>query len=183
MDILNQAKESFDKALDHLRNELLSLRTDRVSPALVENLMVDCYGIKTPLVQLASINIGEPQTIVVQPWDKNIIKEVEKAIQNSNLGLNPIVQDKIIRIVIPPLSEERRKEIIKLLHQKLEEAKISIRNIREDIIKQLKAQEKEGKISEDDLFLHQKELQKEIDKYNEEIKKIGEEKEKEIMTV
>lgn len=183
MSIIQAKKPNFEKAVEHLKNELNSIRTGRATPTLVENLIVDYYGTKTPLIQLASISIPDPKSIVIQPWDRNSTKDIEKAIQISSLGINPVNEGTIIRIVIPPLTEERRGELVKLANKKTEEAKISIRNIREEMWKELKNQEKEGKISEDELFLTQKELQKIVDEFNEKIKEISEKKEEEINTI
>lgn len=183
MSFVEENKSNFEKPIQFLKNELAGIRTGRANPSLVENLLVDYYNTKTPLIQLASISVPEAKTIIIQPWDRNSIKDIEKAIQTSSLGLTPINDGHILRLVIPPLSEERRKEIIKLVHQKIENAKVSFRNIREEIWKELKKQEKEGKITEDDLFRQQKELQKIVDEYNEKIKKLGENKEEEIMTI
>ncbi|MFH1867172.1 MAG: ribosome recycling factor [Patescibacteria group bacterium] len=176
-------KEKFVKAIEHLKQELNQLRTGRANPALVERLEVEAYGTKSPLIELASITVPEVRQIVIQPWDPNIVKEVEKAITNSNLGVTPTIDGKLLRVNIPSLNEERRKELIKIMTGMLEQARVQIRNIREDFNRNLKKQEKEGEISEDELFASQKELQKQVDQFNEEIKNLGEAKEKEIMTI
>lgn len=183
MNLIEDKKTDFEKSIQFIKNELSGIRTGRASPSLVENLIVDYYNTKTPLIQLASITIPDPKSIIIQPWDRNSTKDIEKAIQTSSLGLTPINDGNMIRLVIPPLSEERRKELMKLVHQKLEQARVSIRNVREEIWKELKTREKDGKISEDDMFKQQKELQKFVDEYNGKIKEIGENKEKEIMTI
>jgi len=183
MSIVDDHKKDFEKTIEFLKQELTNIRTGRATPSLVENLMVDCYGTKTPLIQLASINVPDPKSIIIQPWDKNSLKDIEKAIQSSQLGLNPVNEGNVIRLPIPPLTEERRKELVKFVHQKIESGKIKIRQTREEIWKNLKNAEKEGKISEDDLFGQQKELQEIVDEYNEKIQEISEAKEKEIMTI
>ncbi|MDD5039848.1 MAG: ribosome recycling factor [Patescibacteria group bacterium] len=183
MTIIDEKKFKFDNAIAHLKSELESIRTGRANPALVENLLVDYYGSKTPLQQLASISTPDSQLILIQPWDKACMKDVERAIHNSELGLSPISDGNAIRLPIPSLTEERRKEIVKLVHQKIEAAHISIRTIREEIWKTLKDKKTAGEISEDEMFLQQKNLQKVVEDYNNLIKEISEEKEKEVMTI
>ncbi len=182
-DIIDSIKKECDKAFDYLKKELAVLRTGRASKALVENLMVDYYGTKTPLFQLASINVPEARLIIVQPYDKNSIKDIEKAILGSELGLTPNLEENIIRITIPPLSEERRKELVSILHQKLEEVKTSIRNHREEAWRKIKEQESEGSLTEDEKYKAKDELDKLVKEYDDKVDEIGEAKEKEIMTV
>lgn len=181
--IIKEKKPLFDKAIDHLKNEISSIRTGRADPSLVENLMVNYYGVKTPLLQLASITAPDQKSMVIQPWDKNCMKDVESAVNGSNLGLRAINEGNLLRIVIPALSEERRKELVKLLHTKLEAGRVAVRNIREEIWKESKEMKKNSEITEDDLFNRQKEVQKLLDDYNQTIKEIGDKKEKEIMTI
>ncbi len=176
-------KEKLNRSIDHLKVELNQLRTGRASPSLVEHLLIEAYGTKTPLIELASINTPEIRQIVIQPWDPNIIKDIEKTIKISNLGITPTIDGQIIRLNLPSLTEERRKELIKIMVGILESTRVQIRSIREDINKTLKNQERAGDISEDEMFAAQKELQKMIDDFNEQIKKLGEAKEKEIMTI
>ena len=178
-----EIREKFEKILNFLKTELASLRVGRATPSLVENIMVNYYQTKTPLVQIASINTPESKMIVIQPWDKNIIKEIEKAIQDSDLGINPVVDGEIIRLVIPPLTEERRQELAKVASQKGEENKLKIRGLREEMMKDLKEQKNNSAISEDEFYQSQEEIQVLVDEFNKEIKTIVEEKEKEIMTV
>lgn len=159
------------------------IRTGRATPALVENIMVKCYSSQSPLVQLASITAPDPSSLIIQPWDKSIMKDIEKAISASNLGLAPVNEGNQIRLSIPPLTEEKRKELIKIVHTKVEESRVAVRGIRELTLKELRNQEKEKIISEDELFSNQKELQKETDELMEEIRLISEKKEKEILTV
>lgn len=179
----SNTKERFTKSLEHIKTELSQLRTGRANPALVERIIVEAYGSKSPLIELASINIPEARQIVIQPWDPSIVKDIDRAITASNLGVSPTVDGKILRINLPTLTEERRKELIKIMQGILEQGKVQVRNMREDINKTLKNQEKAGDISEDELFAAQKDLQKIVDDINVEIKKIGEAKEKEIMTI
>ncbi|MFH1111656.1 MAG: ribosome recycling factor [Patescibacteria group bacterium] len=179
----SNSREKFSKAVNHFKMELNQLRTGRASPSLVEYLPIDAYGIKTPLIELASINTPEIRQILIQPWDPNIIKDIEKAIKASSLGLTPTVDGQFIRLNLPALTEERRKEIIKIMTGMLEVAKVQIRSIREDINKSLKTQERAGDISEDEMFAAQKELQKIVEGFNEQVKLLSESKEKEIMTI
>lgn len=183
MTILDDKNFKFTDAIEHLKKELTHIRTGRANPSLVENIMVDYYGTKTPLNQMANISVPDPKSLVIQPWDANIIKEIEKAIQNSDLGLNPVNEGNQLRLPIPALTEERRKELAKVVGDKVETSKVTIRNIREEIWKELKEMKNDGKISEDDMFAQQKELQKEVDEKNKELKEIGESKEKEILTL
>lgn len=175
--------EKFDKAIDHFKQELGGLRTGRANPALVENVMVESYGSKMPLTHIASVSIPDAKTIAIQPWDKGNIGPIEKAIQAANIGLNPVNDGMLIRLSIPSMTEERRKEMVKLLGQISEKAKIAIRNVREEIIKEFKKQQEEENLTEDDLAGMKKDLQEVVDKYNEQVKEITASKEKEIMTI
>lgn len=182
---MDNQKIEFDgqKIVDFFKTELTAIRTGRASPLLVESLKVDYYGTKTPLIQLASINVPEPKMIVIQPWDRNIIKEIEKAIQTSDLGLNPVNEGNIIRLVLPPMTEERRLELVKIIHQKVESARIKIRNLREEQIKKYKKQKDDGDIGEDVFYRLQEELQQIVEGSNEKIKELAEDKEKDVMTI
>lgn len=181
--LLQQLKGEFDKILGHLKSELMTLRTSRATPALVEDVQVECYGTRMPLKQLAAIHAPEPRLIIVQPWDKSVIKEIERAIVSFRSGLSPIIEGDLIRINIPALTEERRKELVKLLQKILEGARISLRQHRDEIWKQIQVLEKDGRIREDDKFKAKEDLQKLVDKYNQAIEDLGLTKEKEIMTV
>ncbi len=181
--MLEDNNSHFDKAIDHLLHECAGLRSGRVSPVMVEQVKVETYGSIMPLIELASINTPEPRLIVIQPWDASIIRDIEKGLLAANVGASPVIDGALIRLNFPALTEERRKELAKQLGTKLEEAKVAIRNIREEILKKLKTAKTAGDISEDDFFSQQKELQKVVDDYNAKIKKIGDDKEKDIMTV
>jgi len=183
MSSVSEKKDQFEKTIIHLKDELSTIRTGRSNPSLVENIKVEYYGTKTPLSQVASISAPDPQSIVVQPWDKNALQDIEAALRNSDLGLNPVVESNIIRLPIPPLTEERRVELAKVVNQKVENARISIRNVREEIWKELKEQKNNSEISEDDMFGQQKDLQLIVDEYNEKVKEIGQQKNNEIMTI
>lgn len=182
-EIIKRNLLNFEKIIEKLKQEVAAFRTGQASPAMIENVMVDCYNSKMLLKQLAAINIRDSRTILIQPWDKTIIKNIEKAVIGSTPGIGSAIDSDAIRISLPSPSEETRKEIVKALHQKLEEARISVRQARESIWKEIQNLEEAGKIREDDKFRGKEELQKKIDEYNNKIKDIGEKKEKEIMTV
>lgn len=181
--IIEDKKTDLDKAIEHFNVEIGKIRTGRANPSLVENVMVDYYGSKTPLKQIASINAPEARLLVIQPWDKGALVYIESALRESDLGFNPNNDGQIIRINIPPLTEERRKEFVRLLNQRAEDAKISVRSAREEAWREIQDLEKEGKISEDDKFSGKDQLQKVVDEYNKKIEEVREKKEKEIMTI
>lgn len=178
-----EVKTKMEKSLEALRKELNRVRTGRASLTLLEGVRVNYYGVPTPISQVASLSIPESRTIVIQPWDAKIIPEVEKAIQKSDLRLTPISDGKIVRINIPPLSEERRKELVKVVKRMEEECKVAMRNIRRDANEQLKAAKKDKSISEDEQFKYQEEVQKIMDKSIEKAEEIIKAKEKEILEV
>ena len=179
--IVKEVESKMKSVVDYFTKEIGTLRIGRASVSLLEGIVVEYYGSKLPINQIATITIPQPQLLVIQPWDKNVVDEIVKAIQLSNIGLNPISDGNVIRIPVPPLSEERRKEIVKILHKMSEEAKVEIREIRREANSQLKEKEKNGEISEDDMYKGLDEIQKITDKYIEEINKKTESKEKEIM--
>ncbi len=182
-DTVKEAESRMKGAIQALEDDLAGIRTGRASPALVEKLQVDYYGAMTSLVQLASISVPEPRMLMIKPFDTTTIRNIEKAIQSSDLGLTPSNDGKVIRLNLPPLTEERRHELSRLVNNRLEEAKVSIRNVRRDLIKDLREFEKEKLISEDDLKTGEEELQKLTDNMSEQIEAIGERKQKEIMEV
>jgi ribosome recycling factor len=182
-DLLKDAENRMNGAIQSLSEDLAGIRTGRANPGLVEKLSVEYYGMETPLLQLASISVPEARQLMIKPFDPSTIKAIEKAILASELNLTPNNDGKIIRLHLPPLNEERRRDLVKLVHTRLEESRIAIRNIRRDQIKDMRDFEKEKMISEDDLKLGEEELQKLTDKFIEEIDKTGEHKEKEIMEV
>ncbi len=173
--------ERMKKSINALKDELNTIRTGRASAALFDKIRVDYYGDKSPLSQVATISIPEARLVVIQPWDKGLIGEIEKAIQKSELSLNPSNDGKVIRIAIPPLTEERRKELAKQAKAQAEQSRVAIRNIRRDGNEELKKLEKDGDMTEDGLKTAEDELQKSTDKFIQEINKILEDKEKEIM--
>lgn len=178
---LQQLEEKMKKTVDLLVKEYSTLRAGRATPALLEKVFVDYYGTPTPVNQLATISVPEPRLLVIQPWDKSIVSQIEKAILKSDLGITPNSDGNIIRLSIPPLTQEKRKELVKVIHKKAEEARIAIRNIRRDGNEQIKAEEKAGNISEDEVKRTLEEIQKITDKHIKKIDQIAEAKEKEIM--
>ena len=180
---LESSKPEFEKVVAHLKSELSALRGTRATPALVEHVMVEAYGSRQPLKALASIAVVDPKTLTIEPWDKAIMKDLEKAIQVAGIGVNPVNEGKLIRMVLPPLTEESRRELVKIVHGKLEEARGGVRTIREKLRQGVLEAEKKKEFSEDAKFRELEKLDKMVGEYNEQVKKIGESKEKEIMTV
>jgi ribosome recycling factor len=180
---IKEAETRMKGAIQSLEDDLAGIRTGRASPALVERLHVDYYDMPTPLMQLATISVPEARVIMIRPFDGTTIKLIEKAILASELGLTPNNDGKVIRLNIPPLTEERRRDLVKVVHKRLEESHVAVRNVRRDLMKDLKEFEKEKLISEDDLKRAEEELQKLTDRYVLQIDGIGTHKEKEIMEV
>jgi ribosome recycling factor len=179
--IFDDTRESMDKSIVSLKTELKRLRTGRASLAILDGVKVDYYGTPTPLNQMATLAVPESRLITIQPWDVSVIKEIEKALLKSDLGLTPSNDGKIIRIAIPPLTEDRRKELVKVVHKICEEHKIAVRNIRRDANELLKSMKKDGEISEDEAFKSQDQVQKITDEHIERIDKCFKDKEKEIL--
>ena len=182
-EIIKEKTVEFEKAIEHFKGEASKVRTGRATPALVEDVLVNYYGAQTPLKQIASISAPEPRSLVIQPWDRGAIAAIEGAIRDSQLNLNPMNDGILVRINIPMLTEERRKEMVKVLNQKAEEARISLRSVREDIWKELQKIEADGGVSEDDKFKGKEKLQEVVDEFNRKVEEIRINKEKEIMTV
>jgi len=182
-DVLADAKDRMSKAVEALRKELATIRTGRAHPGLIEHLRADYYGAPTPLNQLATINVPEPRLLTIQPWDHQSLGAIEKAILKSDLGLNPSNDGNIIRLVIPQLTEERRKELVKVVRKKVEEGRVAVRNVRRDRHDELRRLQKEKEISEDAQYLAQEELQKLTDSFIQEVERVGEEKEAELLAV
>jgi ribosome recycling factor len=182
-DALLDATDRMEKALEALRRDLATVRTGRASPALVEHLKVDYYGAATPLNQLATISTPDARLITVQPWDRGSIGAIEKAILKSDIGLNPSNDGTLIRLAIPQLTEERRREIAKQVRKRAEDARVAVRNIRRDAHENIRHLEHEHEISQDDLHRAETELQKLTDDHIKEIDKVGHEKEEEVLAV
>lgn len=181
--MINDAKVHMQKAVDATKREFGAVRTGRATPALLERVTVDYYGVQTPVTQVASVTVPDPRLLVVQPWDKTLVKEVERAIMKSELGLTPSTDGAVIRLPIPTLTEERRRELVKVVRKHAEEGRVAIRNIRRDHKDKVEHLEKEGSVSEDDSRRAVDELQKLTDRYIKEIDGLLTAKEKEIMEV
>ncbi|NLH97755.1 MAG: ribosome recycling factor [Clostridiaceae bacterium] len=171
------------KAISALKEELVGIRAGRANPAILDKITVDYYGVPTPINQLSTVSVPEARVIVIQPWEARMLKEIEKSIQKSDLGINPSNDGKVIRLIFPPLTEERRKELTRQVKKIGENAKIAIRNVRRDALDDFRTQKKNGEITEDDLKVAENDVQKLTDKYIEEVDKLVEIKEKEIMEV
>lgn len=182
-EVYKESETRMKGAIQSLEEDLAGIRTGRAHPALVEKLPVEYYGIPTPLVQLATISVPEPRSLLIRPFDATTLRAIERSIQASDLGLTPNNDGKQIRLNLPPLTEERRRDLVKLVHNRLEESRVAVRNVRRDMIKDLREFEQEKMISEDDLKKGEEELQKITDHFIQEINAIGEKKEKEIMEV
>lgn len=182
-DIFSSQEDRIRKSIDALKRDYGSLRAGRATPALLDRVMIEYYGAPTPINQVANVSVPEPRMITIQPWDKGMIQDIEKAIMKSDLGLNPNSDGVIIRLSIPQLTQERRIELAKTIHKKAEEAKVAVRNIRRDANDAIKKLEKDKAINEDENKKAQEDMQKLIDKYIKEIDNLMEIKEKEIMEV
>lgn len=182
-DILLEAEEKMEKTEQVVQHEFSGVRTGKASPALVENIMVEVYGSHMRIRELAGITTPEPRMIMIQPWDMNSVHPIEKAIQKSNIGINPSVQGKFIRVVLPELSQERRQEFVKVVRKMAEDGRVAVRHVRRDAMEALKKEKAAGKIPEDDEKHAEKELQKLTDSYIAKIDQHLNHKEKEIMTV
>ena len=180
---VKEAETKMKKAVDTLEADLAGIRTGRASPALVERLQVEYFGAPTPMIQLATISVPEPRTLLIRPFDPSTMKAIERAILASDLGLNPMNDGKSIRLNLPPLTEDRRRDLVKLVNNRLEEARIAIRNVRRDLIRDLREFESEKLITEDDQKRGEEELQKVTEKMTELVDAVGERKEKEILEV
>lgn len=182
-EVISDAQEKMKKAIEVLRHEYTTLRAGRATPALLDKVLVDYYGVPTPINQLANISVPEPRSLVIQPWDKSAMSAIEKAIQKSDLGLTPNNDGTNIRLVIPQLTQERRNELVKVVKKKAEDARVAVRNIRRDANDHLKDLEKKHEISEDDFKRAQEDVQKLTDKSIKEVDQVLEHKEQEVMEV
>jgi len=179
-EIIDKIKPELDKVINFLERELAKIRTGRATPSLVEDIVCECFGQKFPLKQLAAISVPESKQILIQPWDKSYLEPIVNAFSKAGLGVSPIVDKDLIRISLPPLSEEYRKNLIKILSEKQEEARKTIRRWREEAWDEIQEKFRAGKIREDDKFRAKDELQELVDEYNEKIEEMGERKKKEI---
>lgn len=182
-DILTSSEERLKKSVESLKSEFASLRTGRAAPSLLDKVLVDYYGTPTPVNQIAQVTTPEPRMIMIKPYEKNMLKEIEKAIQKSDLGLNPNSDGAVIRLAVPQLTQERRKELVKVVNKKAEDAKVAMRNIRRDGNEEIKKLEKSKEITEDDRKKGQEDIQKLLDKYIKIVDDTRAKKEKEVMEV
>ena len=182
-ELLTELNSRMQKAIDGLARELATIRAGRATPALLDNIMVDYQGTSAPLYQLATISIPEANLIIIQPWDRTSLREIERAILTANIGLNPANDGNVIRVVIPPLSEERRKEVVKLVSRKVEERRITIRNIRRDGIEKLREMERNKEISEDELKNNAKKIDQLTEACVDRVSELGQNKEREIQEI
>jgi ribosome recycling factor len=183
MPSLQKARQRMDGAIEALRREFAGVRTGKASPALLDTVRVDAYGSHVPLNQVGTVSAPEPRMLLVQPWDKSLLKAIEKGLRESDLGLNPSNDGSIIRIPIPPLTEERRKEYVRLLHKLTEEARVAVRNVRRDANDEIKHRQKDEGLSEDDIRREQAEVQKLTDQYIAKVDELLKHKEAEVMEV
>jgi ribosome recycling factor len=182
-DLFGDAERRMQKAIEALKHDLGSIRTGRASSTLLERILVDYYGTPTPINQVATVTVPEARLLVIQPWDKKMLVDIEKAIQKSDLGINPNNDGQVIRLNIPPMNEERRRDLVKTLHKKLDEHKVAVRNVRRDVQDKLRDREKKKEVSEDELKRSTDRLQKLTDRYIDEMDKVGRGKEQEILEV
>jgi len=180
---LSESKSTMEKAVDATRKDFLGIRTGRATPTLLDAVKVDCYGSKMPLKQLANISTPDKRLLIIQPWDRNLIKDIEKAVIKANLGLTPTIDGAVIRLPIPPLTEDRRKQLVKTVKKRGEDGKVALRNIRRDAIEKFKKMEKKGEASEDDVKRAQEKIQKLIDQHTSEVDKLVNTKTEEITEI
>lgn len=182
-DLIVKSEETMKKSISFLKEELATIRAGKANPKLVDKILVSYYGAMTPLNQIANISVPEPRSLLIQPWDANALKDIERAIQTSDLGINPTNDGKLIRLVLPILTEERRKDLLKIAKKETENAKIAVRNVRRDSNDEIKKLQKQGEISEDNQKRAEEEMQKLTDRYIDLIDGIYKDKEKEILEV
>ncbi len=180
---LQDYKKDFEAVVDFFKQDISGLRTGRASTAMVEDISIEAYGSRQPLKNYASIVVADAKTLNIEPWDKSILASLEKGIRDSSLGINPVNDGRLLRLILPDLTTERRRELAKVLGQKLEQARISVRKVREEIKQTIVEAEKEKKIAEDDKYGLQEDLDKMVKEYNNKIDEIGKNKEEEIMKV
>ncbi|MGN0557065.1 MAG: ribosome recycling factor [Acutalibacteraceae bacterium] len=182
-EIMQLCNDKMNKAIAALDREFSSVRAGRANPTVLDKITVDYYGVPTPIQQMAAVSVPDPRTIMIQPWDMSTLKEIEKAIQASDLGINPNNDGKVIRLNFPPLTEERRKDLVKEIKKYGEECKVAVRSIRRDILDKFRAEKKEGNITEDDMKDYEKKVQDATDKFCKEADSLTADKEKEIMSI
>ena len=180
---MQKCNDKMNKAVQALDKEYAAIRAGRANPSILNKVNVDYYGVPTPVQQMASVSVPDPRTIMIQPYDMSTLKEIEKAIQASDIGINPNNDGKVLRLNFPPLTEERRKDLVKEIKKYGEECKVTIRNVRRDILEKFKAEKKDGNITEDDMKNYEKKVQEATDKFCKEIDVLSADKEKEIMSI
>ena len=180
---ITKHQEDFDKTVEHFKSELNNLRVGRANPSTIENVLVDSYGTKTPLLQVSSISVSDARSMTVEPWDKNLLKDIEKALTVANLGYSISVESTLVRVVVPQMTEENRKDIVKTLNEKLEASKVAVRAVREKVKEEITSAEKNKEITEDDKFDYIKELDEKTQELTKQLQEMGDAKEKEIMSV
>lgn len=178
---LKKAEERMDRRIDHMCKEFSEIRAGRANPAVLDKVKVDYYGTPAPVNQLAAVSVAEARVLTIQPWDISVLRPIEKAIQTSDIGINPQNDGKMIRLIFPPLTEDRRKEIVKDVQKISEDTKVQIRNVRRDTIEKLKTMKKGGELTEDDLKLGEKKTQELTDKFTKQVDKLSADKQKEIL--
>ena len=178
--IIEATKPEMEKVINHLSDELKKIRADRATPSLVEDIVIDCFDQRLPLKQLAAISTPEQRQILIQPWDRSYTKDIISALQKSESNLSPMIEDSAIRIALPPLTEEYRNDLLKLLSSKKEDARVTLKRVREDIWRDIQEKAKDGEVTEDEKFKAKDELQKIVDEYNNKIEETVERREKEI---
>ena len=178
---LQKAEERMGRRIDHLCTEYSEIRAGRANPNVLDKVKVDYYGTPTPVNQLAAVSVTEARTLTIQPWDASMVKQIEKAIQKSDIGINPMNDGKVIRLIFPPLTEDRRKDIVKDVQRIAEDTKVQIRNVRRDTIDKLKSMKKSGELTEDELKLAEKKTQELTDKYTKKLDTLSADKQKEIL--
>jgi ribosome recycling factor len=182
-DVITDAEKKMQKAIEHLEQDLVTIRTGRANPALVDKLHVEYYGAETPINQLASINVPEARLIVIQPWDKGTLGAIEKAIQKSDLGLTPTNDGNLIRISLPQLTEDRRRELVKVVHKRVEDGRVAVRNVRREAHDDIRDLRKENMATDDDVKAGEQRLQRVTDRFIAEADRLGQQKEQEVMAV
>ena len=181
--VLKKAEERMNKRIDHLNTEFAAIRAGRANPAVLDKVVVDYYGAPTPVNQLAAVSVTEARTLMIQPWDASVLTPIERAIQMSDIGINPQNDGKSLRLIFPPLTEERRKDLVKDVKELAEEAKVGVRNVRRDTVDKFKAMQKKSEITEDELKEYEKAIQDMTDKRCKEIDELTVKKEQELMSV
>jgi len=182
-EFLDKYQKDFDGTIEHYKKELSNLRTGRANPGMVEDILVDAYGVKTPIKQLGSVGVPEARSLTIEPWDKNLLKEIEKALTYADLGVGLRVDSNLVRVTVPQMTEENRKQLVKMMNEKLETAKIAVRTIRDKVKEEIIKAEKDGAITEDDRYDYAAELDKKVGELNKALQELADKKEQEILTV